>query len=127
MSAADTGEGGTTAGRTEIPGISTILLAVRTRCLRRDAAGDEGGLHFGDGVVDGESVAFVEDLDGVELGRGRGAQLIAGGDGDIEGRDLVRVPGQGLLLPAADGSQGSVVQLVDRGAGRRAEEISRVA
>ena len=62
---------------------------------RFDRAGDEGRLLLDDGVVDRGAEAFVEDLDAEQLGRGGGAVLVGAGDGDVEGQDLVGVPGLG--------------------------------
>ncbi len=64
-----------------------------------DAAGDKGRLHLADRVVDTHAVAFVEDLDAVEIAGG-GAVLVGGGESDIEEQDLVAVPGQGDFLEA---------------------------
>lgn len=57
--------------------------------------GDEGGLLFDDGVIDGGAETFVEDLDAEQFGTGAGAVLIGAGDGDIEGQDLIGEPGSG--------------------------------
>ena len=60
---------------------------------RGDRLGDEGGLLFDDGVVDGGAEAFVEDLDAEQFGRGGGSVLVGAGDGDVEGEDLVGIAG----------------------------------
>lgn len=62
-----------------------------------DGLGDEGGLLFDDGVIDGGAETFVEDLDAEQFGTGSGAVLIGAGDGDIEGQDLIGEPGSGKL------------------------------
>ncbi len=67
----------------------------------RDGLGDEGGLLLNDGVIDGGAETFVEDFDAVEFGRGPGPVLVGAGDGDVEGQDLIAVPGAGSLIRAA--------------------------
>ena len=62
-----------------------------------DGLGDEGGLLFDDGVVDGGAEALVEDLDAEQFGAGAGAVLVGAGDGDVEGQDLVGEPGESGL------------------------------
>ncbi len=57
-----------------------------------DGTGDEGGLLFEDGVVDGEAEAFVEDFYAEQFGTGGGAVLVGHGAGDVEGQDLVGPP-----------------------------------
>jgi hypothetical protein len=69
---------------------------------RLDSAGDEGRLHLADGVVDGDAIAFVEDLDAEDLAGGSAALFVGGGQGDVEGQDLVGVPGGGQFLVAGD-------------------------
>lgn len=81
------------------------------RLQRLDRAGDEGRLLLDDGVVDRGAEAFVEDLDPEELGTGGGAVLVGAGDGDVEGQDLVGVPGQGGFFEAL--SMGRAVFLFD--------------
>jgi len=78
-----------------------------------DRAGHEGCLHLGHGIVDGDSRAFVQDLDPVDLHRRAGAVLAGAGQGDVEGQDLIAVPGTGHLLEAADGGELLAVQVVD--------------
>jgi hypothetical protein len=58
----------------------------------RNRLGDEGGLLFDDGVIDGSAEAFVEDFYAEQFGRGGGAVFVGGGDGDIEGQDLISEP-----------------------------------
>ncbi|WP_187148894.1 hypothetical protein [Candidatus Korobacter versatilis] len=65
-------------------------------------ASDEGGLHFLDGIVDRHTGSFVEDLDAEDLHRGGGTLFVRTAEGDVEGQDLVGVPGLGLLLEAGD-------------------------
>lgn len=61
---------------------------------RRDGLGDEGGLLLDDGVIDRGAETFVEDFHAEEFGRGRGPVLVGAGDGDVQGQDLVGVPGE---------------------------------
>ena len=83
-----------------------------------DVAGDEGGLHLGDRVVDRHAAAFVQDLDPEDLHAGGGAVFVGAGQGDVEGEDLVGVPGQGFGLEAGDGVEALAAELVDGGIGR---------
>ncbi len=87
--------------------------------MRQHGAGDEGGLLLEDGVVDRGAETFVEDLDAEQLGRGGGAVLVGGGDGDVEGQDLVGVPGRGDFLEALDLGEGDVIELVGGGVDRQ--------
>jgi hypothetical protein len=43
-------------------------------------------------------------------------EVVAHGDGDVEGQDLVAVPGLSGFFQAGDGVEGDVIQLVDGGA-----------
>ena len=78
------------------------------RLERRDRAGDKGRLHLEHGVIDGGAEAFVQDLDAEQLAAGGGAVFVGRGHGDVEGQDLVGVPGQGGFLEALDFGQGDV-------------------
>jgi len=69
-----------------------------------DGAGDEGGLLFRDRVVDGDAEAFVEDFDAEDLGGLGLALFVVGHQGDVEGQDLVGVPGGIALAPTGGGS-----------------------
>jgi len=60
-----------------------------------DGAGHEGGLLFEHAVVDRKAEAFVQDFDAEEFRRGGGAVLVGHGAGDVEGQDLIGIPGQG--------------------------------
>jgi len=81
--------------------------------------------HLGRSVVDGHAGAFVQDLDAVDLHRGGGAQLRGSGQGDVEGQDLIGVPGLGGLLQPVDCGHGRGVQVADVGAdGRQAGEAA---
>jgi hypothetical protein len=53
-----------------------------------------------------------------KLGRGGGAVFVGRGHGDVEGQDLVGVPGQGGFLEALDFGEGDAVQLFDGGVDR---------
>lgn len=53
-----------------------------------------------------------------DLGGRHGAVFVGVGDGDVEGQDLVGVPGISQFFAAADFRQGLVVDLVDGGADR---------
>ena len=59
-----------------------------------DVLGHEGGLLLDDGIIDRGAETFVEDFDPEQLATG-GAVLVGGGHGDVEGQDLIAVPGQG--------------------------------
>ena len=61
---------------------------------RGDGLGHEGRLLFDDGVIDGSAEAFVEDFDAEQFGGSGGAVFVGAGDGDIEGQDLVGIPGK---------------------------------
>jgi hypothetical protein len=73
---------------------------VAGRLHRGDAAGDERRLHLAHRIVDRDAVAFVEDLHRIDLGGGSGAVLVGEGQGDVEGQDLIGVPGEGQFLKA---------------------------
>lgn len=68
---------------------------------------------FDDGVIDGSAEAFVEDLDAEEFGTGGGAVFVGAGDGDVEGQDLVGIPGLGQFFEALDFGDGDVIDVVD--------------
>ena len=61
---------------------------------RGDGLGHESRLLFDDGVIDGGAEAFVEDFDAEQFGRSGGSIFVGAGDGDIEGQDLVGIPGE---------------------------------
>lgn len=66
----------------------------------------------GDGVVDRNARSFVQDLAAEDLGAGQRAVFVRGGEGDVEGQDLVRVPRGGQLGEATD--RGQLLGVVDR-------------
>jgi len=66
-----------------------------------------------DRVVDRRPEAFIQDLDSEQLSRGGGAVFVGGGQGDVEGQDLVGVPGQSHFFETLYVGQRDVVQLVD--------------
>jgi hypothetical protein len=73
-------------------------------------------LHLGDGVVDGYAVAFVQDLDTEDLAGSGTSLFIGGGQGDVEGKDLVGVPGAcfgGWPFPLQDGSGAGFLSSLD--------------
>ena len=78
---------------------------------RKDRAHDKSRLLFHDRVVDRGAEAFVQDLAIGDLGGGGGAILVGGGDGDVEGHDLVGVPGQSHFLEARDFRQGNGIEI----------------
>jgi hypothetical protein len=78
-----------------------------------DEAGHEAGLHLGDRVIDRHAGAFIEDLDAGDLHGAGSALFVGAGQGDIEGQDLVGVPGRSFLLEAGDGRDRSAAELVD--------------
>lgn len=87
---------------------------------RLDRAGDELAFLLVHRIVDGVTTAGVEDLDAEDLHGRRSTVLVGTGNGDVEGQELVVVPGIGQLVGriqvALDG-----VQLVDSRAHGRAE------
>ena len=113
-------------GRARAEGVSAraqplVLQQFQIEIIRLDhfqPAGHRRGLHLGHGVVDRGSEAFVQDLDAEQLGRGGRSVFVGAGDGDVEGQDLVGVPGVGDFLEAVDFTQRDVIQLIDRGIDR---------
>lgn len=101
---------------------------------RQYGASDKSRLLFHDRVVDGAAPAFVHDFDAEDLAGGGGAIFVGGGDGDVEGQNLIDVPGSGNFLEALDGAERDVIELVGRGVDgkrhvqsrRRVEGSSRV-
>lgn len=83
---------------------------------RIHVAGNEGGLHLGDGVVDRYAGTFVQDFDAVDAHASGGADFVGAGQGDIEGQDLIREPGRSQFFQGADGVDGDLIELID-GAG----------
>ncbi len=79
------------------------------------AASDEGGLHLGDCIVDGDAGSFVEDLHAEDLHAGSCTVLVGTREGNVEGEDLVGVVGQGFFLEAADVIETLTAELVDVG------------
>ena len=75
--------------RTEIPGLE------RARHSRHglNHTGNERRLHLGHSVIDRNAHTLVEDLQAEDLGRAHGAVLVGAGERDVEGQDLVGVPG----------------------------------
>lgn len=74
-------------------------------------------LHLGHGVVDGDAGAFVQDLDAEDLHGGSSSVFVRSGQGDVEGQDLIGVPGLGFDLHAADGRHRHASLRIDRRAG----------
>ena len=68
--------------------------------------------------VDRRAEAFVQDLHAEDLAAGGGAILVGRGQGDVEGQDLVAVPGQGDFLEALDVRQRDLIELIDGGIDR---------
>ena len=95
--------------------LQLLLLPTPDRLQGRDGAGHEGGLHLQHRVVDRGAEALVEDLDPEQLGRGGGPVLVGGGDGHVEGQDLVGVPGLGDFLEALDFGERDIIQLLGDG------------
>ena len=92
---------------------SEITSKNRIKLRSVDRAGNEGRLLLDDGVIDGSAEAFVEDFDAEQFGRGGGAVFVGAGDGDVEGQDLVGVPGLGEFFETLDIGDGKIVLLVD--------------
>ena len=80
----------------------------------------KGGLGLGDGIVDRNAGSFIQDFHAEDLGSRHGAVFVGGRKRDVEGQDLIRVPGGGQLGPAADSRCVHLIQLVDGGADVRA-------
>jgi hypothetical protein len=59
--------------------------------------GNERRLLFDDGVVDGGAEAFVQDLDAEQFCGCSCTVLVRAGDGDVEGQDLIGVPGKRMF------------------------------
>ncbi len=88
---------------------SILLLAREGQkiiCSGAPSASYKSRLHLGHFGDDRHAGAFVQDLDAVDLHRGGGAQLRGSGQGDVEGQDLIGVPGLGELLQAVDSGHG---------------------
>ena len=67
-----------------------------------DGACDKCRLHLADGIVDGDTLTFVEDFYAEDLGRAHGTVFVGAGEGDVERQDLIRVPrGSQFLGPIA--------------------------
>lgn len=100
------------------PGDKTRYLPTSVlpdRLERRDGAGDEGRLLLEHGVVDRAAEAFVQDFDAEELRGSSSSVFVGGGDRDVEGQDLIGVPGGSDLLEAGNRGQWNLVQLVSGG------------
>lgn len=63
--------------------------------------GDEGRLHFADGVIDGDAPAFVEDFHAEDLGCAHRAVFVGARERDVERQYLVGIPGCCQLLVRA--------------------------
>jgi len=87
-------------------------------CVPRTPAESEGGLHLADRVVDRDAGSLVEDLDAEDLGRCLGSVSVGTREGDVEGQDLVGVPGGCQFAQSTDFRQREVVDLIDGGADR---------
>jgi hypothetical protein len=99
-------------GRRGRVGLVGLALAHRT--------GHVGRLHLADCVIDRRAPAFVEDFHAEDLGCSHCAVFVGAGDGDVEGQDLIGVPGRCQFLVAADFRQTEVIDLIDGGADGRA-------
>jgi hypothetical protein len=74
--------------------------------------GDEGRLHFADGVIDGDAPAFVEDLDTEDLGGTHGTVFVGSAERDVERQHLIGIPGRCQLLARRSVDQ-RVVEYID--------------
>jgi len=83
---------------------------------RFDEAGDEGRLHLADRIVDREAGTFVQDLDAEDLHRGGGTHFVGTRERDVEGQDLVGIPGLGQLLHTRNAGHRGGAVLIDGGA-----------
>jgi hypothetical protein len=82
--------------------LSTHHCHLTGRLQGRDPARHKRGLHLADRIIDGDAVAFVEQLDGVDLAGRRRALLVGERQGDVKGQHLVGIPGERQLLEAGD-------------------------
>jgi hypothetical protein len=82
--------------------------------------GPRRSLHLADCAVDRGTPAFVEDFHAEDLGCSHCAVFVGAGDGDVEGQDLIGVPGISQFFVAADFAQAQVIDLIDGGADGRA-------
>jgi hypothetical protein len=90
----------------------------RTRSFSRfNEASDEYRLHHGSGVFDQDAGTFVQDLATEDTHGRRSTLLIDTLESDVEGQNLVGVPGLGYFLEAGDSVDDYAGQLIDRGAG----------
>lgn len=92
-----------------------------TWSLQLNRPGDEVSLRLGDGVVDGHAGAFGQHFHAEDLEAGHGAVLVGRSEGDVEGQDLVRVPGHSQLGELPDRGDALEIQGVDGGAQGRAD------
>ena len=73
-------------------------------------------LHIVDHVIDRHALTFVEDLNAEDLGRAHRAVLVGAGERDVEGQDLVAIPGGRQFLVRSGVGDGDLIQLADGGA-----------
>jgi hypothetical protein len=64
-------------------------------------------------VIDAVTAAFVQDLDTEDLGRCHGSVFVGAREGDIEGQDLIAVPGCGQFVQCADAVDFDRVEGID--------------
>jgi len=98
-------------GRTKRPTLATNRTAPRrSHSLHGfNGAGNKRGLHLVDRIVNRHAGSFVEDLDAEDLAGRHGAVFVGTREGDIEGQDLVGIPGSGQLIQSTDFLQGEIV------------------
>jgi hypothetical protein len=64
------------------------------------SSGHEGRLHLADGIIHRGAPAFVEDFNAEDLGGRHCAVFVCAGDADVEGQDLIGIPGISQLFAA---------------------------
>jgi hypothetical protein len=94
--------------RTKRPG----LEGAGRSCHRFHGAGYEGSLHLGDGVVDRHARAFVQKLDAEDPGRAHRAVFVSADERDVEGKNLIGVPGCGQLAGRARARDGLRIERI---------------
>ena len=106
------GGGGRVIGERAGPGLTARTLDCRPRL---NIAGHERSLHLGDCVIDRHAGTFVQDFHAEDLSssKRRPCSLDAGQD-DVEGQDLIGVPGGRQRFEARYLGQRDIVQVVDR-------------
>ena len=90
-------------------------------------AGNERRLGFVDGVVDGGTVAGVQDLHSEDAHCGCRAHFVGAAEGHVEGQDLIGIPRGSCFFKGRHFRDRQVVQLVDGSRDIRAGVADQVA